>query len=84
MSKRSDLPEIPVVICGKTIKHWHDSFVQTLLRLVKAETLLRRAYEGMHKDHWKEGESENEVCDAIWDYLEQRKQEIRTHVEVTE
>jgi hypothetical protein len=34
-------------------------------RLQKAESLLKRAYDGMAKAHWQEGESEAEVCDAI-------------------
>jgi hypothetical protein len=34
-------------------------------RLQQAENLLKRAYDGMAKDHWQEGESEAEVCDAI-------------------
>ena len=81
MSKRSDLPEIPVVLHGKPIEHWHSQYIQTLMNLVKAEDLLRRAYNGMHKDHWKEGESESEVCAAIWGYLESQKQK-RLTVEV--
>jgi hypothetical protein len=38
-------------------------------RLQKAESLLKRAYNGMHKEHWREGESESEVCQAILAFL---------------
>lgn len=38
-------------------------------RLEAAEALLKRAYNGMHKEHWQEGESERECCDAIETYF---------------
>jgi hypothetical protein len=38
-------------------------------RLEKAESLLKRAYSGIHKEHWREGESESEVCQAILAFL---------------
>lgn len=38
-------------------------------RLEAAEALLKRAYDGMHKEHWQEGESEQECCDAIETYF---------------
>jgi hypothetical protein len=44
-------------------------YCQAVLRLDRAEKLLRRAYDGMHKDHWAEGESETEVCKAINDHF---------------
>ena len=37
-------------------------------RLRQAEALLKRAYNGMAKAHWQEGESEAEVCEAIRHY----------------
>jgi hypothetical protein len=42
-------------------------------RLEAAEALLKRAYDGMHKEHWQEGESEQECCDAIDDVFFQRR-----------
>ena len=40
------------------------------MRLQRAEHLLRRAYAGMQKEHWAEGESEAQVCQAIRDFLD--------------
>lgn len=40
-------------------------------RLEKAESLLRRIYNGIHKEHWQEGESEREVCEAISCFLDE-------------
>jgi hypothetical protein len=34
-------------------------------RLQHADSLVKRAYDGMHKEHWQEGESESEVCEGI-------------------
>lgn len=34
-------------------------------RLQHADSLLKRAYDGMHKEHWQEGESEADVCEGI-------------------
>lgn len=39
-------------------------------RLEAAEALLKRAYDGMHKEHWQEGETERECCDAIRHYFD--------------
>lgn len=39
-------------------------------RLQRAESLLQRAYDGMQKEHWQEGESEAEVCQAIRHFLD--------------
>ena len=39
-------------------------------RLRQAEALLKRAYNGMQKEHWAEGESEAQVCQAIRDFLD--------------
>ena len=51
-----------------------DNYMRTRQRLqeqfAKSRGLLRRAYDGMHKDHWAEGESETEVCQAIRDFLD--------------
>lgn len=38
--------------------------------LSKSRDLLRRAYNGMHKESWAEGESEAEVCQAIIDFID--------------
>jgi hypothetical protein len=67
---RSDLADnLPVVYCGRAVEEWYSMYCQAVLRLDKAEKLLRRAYNGMHKDHWAEGESETEVCKAISDHF---------------
>ena len=60
---------IPVVYCGKPVEEWYSLYCQAVLRLHKAETLLQAAYAGMHKDHWKEGESAAEVCNRINDHF---------------
>jgi hypothetical protein len=61
---------LPVVYCGKSVEEWYSLFCQTALRLDKAHRLLQRAYDGMHKEHWQEGESEAEVCQAIRHFLD--------------
>jgi uncharacterized circularly permuted ATP-grasp superfamily protein len=51
-----------------------DNYMRTRQRLqeqlAKSRGLLRRAYDGMHKDHWANGESETEVCQAIRDFID--------------
>jgi len=42
-----------------------EKITRLAIRLQEAESLLKRAYDGMAKAHWQEGESEAEVCDAI-------------------
>jgi hypothetical protein len=67
---RCDLEgRLPLVYCGKPVEEWYSMYCQAVLRLDRAEKLLRRAYDGMHKDHWAEGESETEVCKAINDHF---------------
>lgn len=71
MRFRHDLEgRLPVVYSGKSIEEWYSLFCQETLRLHKATILLKRAYDGMHKDHWAEGETESEVCDDIHHFLD--------------
>ena len=71
MRLRYDLEgRLPVVYSGKSIEEWYSLFCQETLRLHKATILLKRAYDGMHKDHWAEGETESEVCDDIRHFLD--------------
>lgn len=70
MAERSDLVgRLPVVYCGKPVEEWYSLYCQAALRLQKAEALLKAAYDGMHKDHWEEGDSETVVCEKINDHF---------------
>lgn len=60
---------LPVVYCNKPVEEWYSLYCQAVLRLHKAETLLQAAYDGMHKEHWAEGETEAEVCKRINDHF---------------
>jgi len=67
---RKDLEgTLPVVYCNKPVEEWYSLYCQAVLRLHKAETLLQAAYDGMHKEHWAEGETEAEVCKRINDHF---------------
>lgn len=71
MKVRRDLEgRLPVVYCGKSVEEWYSLFCQTVLKLDNAQRLLQRAYDGMQKEHWAEGESEAEVCQAIRHFLD--------------
>lgn len=71
MKVRCDLEgRLPVVYCGKSAEEWYSMFCQTVLKLDKAQSLLQRAYDAMQKEHWAEGESETEACDAIRHFLD--------------
>jgi hypothetical protein len=71
---RSDLVDhIPVVHCGKTAEEWYSLHCQSVLRLVKAESLLIKVYEGFHKEHWDQGDSEGEVLKQVHDHLQNYK-----------
>ena len=50
-----------------------EKVLRLAFRFATAQDLLRRAYDGMHKDHWAEGESKTEVCQAIRDFLDEQK-----------
>ena len=70
MDKRHDLEGyVPVVYNGKTAAEWYSLYCSVVLRLSKAQRLLKSSYDGMHKDHWAEGETEAEVCKEINDFF---------------
>jgi len=73
-ASRHDLEgRLPVVFCGKSITEWYSLYCRSVLRLAESDRLLRRAYDGMLKEHWAEGESESEVLDAILSHLENNR-----------
>lgn len=52
----------------------HTKVLHIAKRLQRAESLLNRVYDGVHKQHWAAGESEAEVCQAIRDFLDDHPQ----------